>query len=94
MRQIDVTMKRRNGSIWNVPKIFFEQARDSPLTTPHVYQGLASTYLQEARLSDREAKFAYLLSALQQTNRFKSFVGGLENKGISIADIEQDVMSD
>lgn len=70
----------------------FELARDSPLKTPHVYQGLALTYLEEARISDRESKNAFILLALQQSNHFRSYVGGYEHKGISVSDIERNAM--
>jgi len=72
----------------------FEQAKDTPLTTPHVYHGLAYTYLEEAKISDRSAKSAYLLLALQQVDHFRDRVGSYEHKGVSVYPIEKKVLSE
>lgn len=63
---------------------YFHDAQINPTRTPHSYQGLAKTYLEQAKIApDDKIKWLYLLLALQEVNYAENYLGGEINPGIT-----------
>lgn len=71
---------------------FFYEAQINPSLTPHPYQGLGRTYVEMARISsDKQARWLYLLLAMQEITYAENYLGGELNPGV--ASVKKETLS-
>jgi len=63
---------------------YFHNAQINPSRTPHPYQGLGKTYLEQAKIApDKKTRWLFLLLAMQEVNYAENYLGGEVNLGIT-----------